>query len=465
VKKIILFGLYILLLGIICCAPMGNSPAWNGQEANNSKDQYEIMADSILKGKLYLDVEVDEKLKNLVNPYDPQSRVSNGVSYRWDTAYYNGHYYMYFGVLPTFMFFIPFKLITGRSLVGYHATQAYVFLIIIGFFLFFRFLRKCFFPKMGEIAFFLLTTASIFSTVWYFVEAPALYCTAISGAVCMIVWSLYFYFRAVFDEFSFKQRIIYATCGALFGALAFSCRPTVAMANVVAIPLFIVFLKKNKIELSSAYRIIPIFIPYLVIGFLIMTYNYLRFENPFDFGQSYNLTVYDMTQYTSVFNVKLVDLLNFFNNILFSSNGFNEEFPYLDFGGVLFEFPIYFIGVGLLVLNVQLARQLKKENLLGAICMLLAASVMIIISMAATTPVIYERYHTDIYFCYAILSFLTIGNLYSLDYNNKVLEIIISTLAIYTIISSGLYYMVPNDLNYTEYYPEVLDHIRQVLNG
>ena len=28
--------------------------------------------------------------------YDPQARVDLGVNYRWDTAYYHGHYYMYF---------------------------------------------------------------------------------------------------------------------------------------------------------------------------------------------------------------------------------------------------------------------------------------------------------------------------------------------------------------------------------
>lgn len=65
-------------------------------------------------------------LLQMDNPYDPQARVDLGVDYRWDTAYYHGHYYMYFGVVPVFLLFLPFRLITGMSLTTYHATQVFV---------------------------------------------------------------------------------------------------------------------------------------------------------------------------------------------------------------------------------------------------------------------------------------------------------------------------------------------------
>ena len=38
-----------------------------------------------------------------------------GESYLFDVAYYEGHYYVYFGVLPVLLFYLPFYLLTGSS--------------------------------------------------------------------------------------------------------------------------------------------------------------------------------------------------------------------------------------------------------------------------------------------------------------------------------------------------------------
>lgn len=72
-----------------------------------------------------------------------------------------------------------------------------------------------------------LMLASAFSimSVWYSVDAPALYCTAITGALCMEIWSLFFFMRAVWVEQEEKKSIRLAFFGSLFGALAFGCRP------------------------------------------------------------------------------------------------------------------------------------------------------------------------------------------------------------------------------------------------
>ena len=38
-----------------------------------------------------------------------------GENYLWDTAYYEGHYYVYFGVVPVLLFYLPFYLVTGAN--------------------------------------------------------------------------------------------------------------------------------------------------------------------------------------------------------------------------------------------------------------------------------------------------------------------------------------------------------------
>ena len=38
------------------------------------------------------------------------------IDYKWDTAFYNGHQYIYFGVLPALIIFLPFYLLTNKYL-------------------------------------------------------------------------------------------------------------------------------------------------------------------------------------------------------------------------------------------------------------------------------------------------------------------------------------------------------------
>ena len=58
-------------------------------------------------------------LKDMDNPYDKGARdelqKQTGESYLFDVAYYEGHYYVYFGVLPVLLFYLPFYLFTGSS--------------------------------------------------------------------------------------------------------------------------------------------------------------------------------------------------------------------------------------------------------------------------------------------------------------------------------------------------------------
>ena len=62
--------------------------------------QYQDLAHSLSRGKLYLEIPVDKNLKNMKNPYDTKYRakLSNekGLSFYPDRAFYEGKYYVYF---------------------------------------------------------------------------------------------------------------------------------------------------------------------------------------------------------------------------------------------------------------------------------------------------------------------------------------------------------------------------------
>lgn len=183
---------------LLCVLPMGLSPSYNGEKPDYM-NQYELLAESFLEGHLYIDYDdIDPKLLALDNPYDPDAREAADVSFHWDHAFYNGRYYMYFGVVPVFLLFLPYRFITGMSLTTYHATQIFAALFICGVFSLFYMLGKAFFKRLSLGLYLSLSAAFSFISVWYAVSAPALYCTAITAAICLEIWSFFFFIRAVF---------------------------------------------------------------------------------------------------------------------------------------------------------------------------------------------------------------------------------------------------------------------------
>ena len=79
-------------------------------------NMYDELACAILDGKTYIDNnDVPNSLKELSNPYDTTLRAfksqQTGDKYRWDVAYFDGHYYVHFGIVPLLLMYLPFRLI------------------------------------------------------------------------------------------------------------------------------------------------------------------------------------------------------------------------------------------------------------------------------------------------------------------------------------------------------------------
>lgn len=460
----------VVMAGLIllCTLPMGLAPGWNGQNPE-SRNQYELMAEAVLNGHLYIDNgDIDPLLLEMENPYDPQARVDLGVDYKWDTAFYNGHYYMYFGVIPAFLLFVPFRFITGMSLTTYHATQILVAFFIGGVFAAFYMLSKRFFQKMTFGMYLMLSVAFSAMSVWYAVDTPAMYCTAISGAICMEIWSLYFFMKAVWVEKEEKKQIRYAFFGSLFGALAFGCRPPVALANILVIPMLVQYLKGKKINLKLVKELIFAALPYVVIGILLMCYNYARFESPFEFGQAYQLTTADQSHYGSIASYftqsNLFRILNgvFYNFFVF--NSFCEGFPYLIFNGIFLNFPILcFMFIGLAPEGV--GKQLKEQQMRALTAVMFLVPLLIAVFDVLWSPFMTERYRMDQYWIMGVLCFIIIGfykNTLSESAGRK-FSCLISIWAFITFGRVLLLYFVQNDGNVTYSYPEVIEEIKAIL--
>lgn len=455
--------LTILIMAIGAWA-MHLSPIWNG-EVQGHRNQYEEASVAFKEGHLWLDHDVDPLLLELENPYDPQARSDAGAHYPWDHAYYNEHFYMYFGVVPVIILFLPFLLITGHTLPTLSGTIIFFCLGVIGMCLLLSFIRKRFFSSMPYPMMLLFYTGICFLSFWYIVEAPILYCTAICSGICLEIWSIYLVLKSMFDEqLSYRASSVLLVIGAFLGAGVFGCRPPIGLASLVMVPLFIKLVKDYRTQGHSLYELVlKTVFPYLIVALLLMWYNYARFGNPLEFGQSYQLTVADQSSYGSLLShIDLKNIIISTVKLLFSFPGLSDDFPYMKFSGILMEFPLLLVifKMG----SKSIICQLKEKKIYVFSLMMLVSFFATVVVELAMSPYLLERYKMDFNYLLGILAFIILGAIYenAASLKQKKLNIILAVLSLISVVNALLLFMVPNDNNYTAYFPEVLEHLIKI---
>lgn len=450
-----LFTVLVALLTVaVCILPMNLFSLWNGEQPGH-RNQYELMAEAFLDGRLDFAYGDEDQLLELENPYDPDERREAGVKFHWDHAFYKGKYYMYFGVVPVLLVFLPYRALTGASLTTYHATQIFSAVTVLGIFSLFYLLSKLFFKRMPYSVYLALSVAFSVMSVWYASAEPALYCTAITAALALETWSIYFFIRAVWGGGSQNKRIVFAAIGALLGALVFGCRPPIALANILVLPMLYVFLRREKFSLKLLGKLLLAALPYAFVAAGLMLYNYARFEDPLQFGQAYQLTVADQTGYDFTLNTDI--LLNIINNTgknFFGLANISAAFPYLGHGGVFCNFPILFLTAA--VCKTAVRKEMRKHRLLPLILGLMAAMVLITALDIMWTPYLLERYRMDIYFLAGIACFIAVGlwlKNSSVTARGKI-SMAVTVLSVVTVVSSVLFFMRTTNVYYPDWVEE-----------
>lgn len=384
-------------------------------------NQYDELAQAILQGKTYIDNnDVPQSLIDMDNPYDTVARSINssitGDTYRWDVAYFNGHYYVYFGIVPLLIMYLPFRALFDAPFPSAVGIMVFAMIFALGVFKLLGLICEKHFKKISVGTYMLVTLAFVNCCgMMFLVKRPDFYSVPIMTALAFLIWGIYFWIKGR-DET--KRKNFYLFVGSLFCALSVGCRPQTVLVCALALPLFAGYFLKNKYILTKKgiTNLIILAIPFVIVASGIMYYNYIRFGSPTDFGSSYNLTTNDVTR--RGFDIGRTGLGIF--TYLFQPPQFTAVFPYIKsvkietnyigktiyelcFGGLITSLPVLWFIFGL----PKASKALKKEKLFSLVLTTLAVGLALVIADTQAGGLL-QRYYCDFGFIFFLAAALVI---------------------------------------------------------
>ena len=411
----VLYALTVGCIAFICVAVIcGNETAVTQPYSHH--DQYARLAEAMSRGHVYLDTDPQpsEALMAMENPYDTQAREAADVDHSWDTAYYNGKYYVYFGVVPVLFCYLPWYLLTGQALPNYMVIcLGLIFVLTVMAFLIRRLAWKLFNGRLPAVYVWLSFVqlavggaAAVTLRQASFYVIPILFGLGFGG-LGILLWT-----RA--SEERVKRPRLWIAFGALSLSLVAGCRPQLLVMIFPAVfALKKCFAKENGRE--RARDLGAAFLPAAAVAIGLMAYNAARFGSPFDFGSAYNLTTNDMTR--RGFRLDRLGLILF--TYLFQPLNVESQFPFISparvatmyqgttivepiFGGLLFLMPIT------LILFSSGSRRVRESGLLPLIVALTGGGVIVAVADGQMAGLL-TRYYLDFAALLLVAAFITGG--------------------------------------------------------
>ena len=353
---------------------------------------YDELACALLDGKTYIDNnDVPDSLKELSNPYDTTLRAlksqQTGDKYRWDVAYFDGHYYVYFGIVPLLLMYLPFRLIFSAPFPTVVGIIIFTILFSLGVYKLLTLIAEKKFKNISVGTLLLVLVTSIISCgLMFLVKRPDFYGIPIITGMTFSVFGIYNWLSGIYNE---EKRSLKFFLGSLCMALVAGCRPQMLLLTFLAIPLFFrKYIIEKEFKTKKGIKELALLLsPYIVIASGLMFYNFIRFGSPFDFGSNYQLTTNDVTK--RGFDMGRTGL-GFFT-YLFQPPVFSAKFPFLEkvtiktsyvgktivencFGGLITSTPmLWFLG-----LLGKARNTLKEKNLLSYTLLLLLSGFIIV---------------------------------------------------------------------------------------
>lgn len=287
----------LLVLWLICVSVVGSFAWMAAQNATEltgwsaANNHYNLLVRGFQHGQLSLDKEAPPQLATLADPYNPVTnaryRLGRGLH---DMSYYKGRMYLYFGVAPALLLFWPWAALTGHYLFHHHAVAIFCATGFLTGAALLRALWRRYFPEVsavvvaaGMLALGLATGALILLQRAEFWEV------AVSCGYALGMLALGALWRAIVDP---GRRVWWVAAASLALGLAAGARPFLLLgAAILLVPAVIAW---HEAPLLGRRRLpwallLAAVVPLALCLLGLMLYNDLRFDNPFEFGQRYQL--------------------------------------------------------------------------------------------------------------------------------------------------------------------------------
>lgn len=369
---------------------------------------YVLLAEAFLKGNLHVAITPDPELLKLSNPYDPIER--GAIWYPWDLSLFNGKFFVYWGPVPVFLIYLPWRFLTG----GYPEEHNVIFLLSLAnvgmlSWLTYHGARRLGLPTCGPVAWWLLYIA--FAGTFTVQLGGGVYVVAALSALFFQLLCLHLLIITATSPNKAKR---YTFLAGLACILAVGSRFTHGLLIIPAVMLLGTLASRASVRVFL--RNLSIFlIPVLAGGSLLMTYNYARFGSPFEVGGTYQLTVFDATQsslcsFDSHFSFNRVARQIWYHFL--SPMTFAEKFPFVTFvklhPGFLADDPFYIgsdavtgilplsplLAIGSLALPFAIYRAPRRATItiLSIICLIGASTLFLSSCRFAATRYTFELY-------------------------------------------------------------------------
>lgn len=417
-----------LFLFLVRSNPAFLNPVWPYHQ------QYHQLAVALSQGKVSIDAgtpQLLDALNGLENPYDYTVRMQTvpDAGIVWDTCFYQGKFYVYFGIVPVLVFYLPYYLIFHSAF----PTWLGIFLcgvgILSGMYYLMAQIRRRWFPQLAYIWYLLVTAIGGNSLNLYCAMLHAdFYYLPILMALCLTVWGLSLLMSAAESWEQGKGRTnIKLAAGALCMALTAGCRPQFLVGSFLLIPLLGPVFYKNIRSKQILGRILSFVLPYLLTAVGVMCYNRVRFGSIFDFGAAYNLTTNDMTRR----GVNLGRLPDGIFMYLFQPANVKLNFPFAEvapfyseylgntvrdwtFGGVFWTHPILLVLLCITVVK----KQLRQKKIYGFALLSIGMALTVVLADTQMAGIL-NRYCTDFLWLLILPAMIILFQLFETDSGTK----------------------------------------------
>lgn len=365
---------------------------------------YNELARAILKGRFYVG-EAGDTVK-----------AAQGYSVFWhgdstevmfDYALHDGKYYVYFGLLPCLIFYLPYRFITGADLSNAIPGLVLRLLVVaLAGRLIWLLIKKYY--RNTPFAMYLLmwwgTVCGMYIPVLMtemvmFYDIPIL-----SGLVLTLAGACCWVDIAGLDS---RKDMLKLFFGSVFMAAVSLCRPTMLLFGLIMI-LFMIWNRRAELKTmagkNAVFLVLAALAPYVFFAAICMAYNAVRFGSPFDFGASYNATTYPI-EGASLF-IPYVIVRAFYEYLLkppfvdfsFPFTGFTGWEKVRDAGNIM---VLFVVKGGILAANPftwgmvligHYSESLRQKKIFYPMLVCLAASLFLMVYGVIYTSSIYTRY-------------------------------------------------------------------------